>query len=167
MVGDDGAGRSLIRAVDVRVRRTDPGQRLASWLAGAGVKLVPTELIGILVATSLVAFFILSNLVSPVFAFVVAVGASISVARTIVERRRGNRRDAFVAQLPDVARDALQRHLRRALDAAGRALASRELADPAATELQADRGGDAGSGAARGLARARCANGCRRARSRC
>ena len=46
VVGDDGSGRSLVRALDVRLRRTRSGQRLASWLGGAGVKLLPAELIG-------------------------------------------------------------------------------------------------------------------------
>ena len=52
----EGAGRSVVRALDVRLRRTAPGQRLGAWLGGAGVKLLPIELIGLVSAASAVGF---------------------------------------------------------------------------------------------------------------
>ena len=136
VVGDDGSGRSLVRALDVRLRRTRSGQRLASWLGGAGVKLLPAELIGVLIAASVLGFVLLSLLFAPVLAAILAVGASVGIARALIERRRGSRRDAFVAQLPEVARMlsngtsaglSMQQAVR---------MASRELADPAGAELR-------------------------------
>ena len=135
-VAMDGRGRSLVRALDARLRRTRSGQRLGQWLAGSGVKLTPVELIGLVVAGALAGFAVLSVLFAPLIAFVAAVAGSVLIARGLIERRRGNRRDAFVAQLPEVARMlsngaqaglSMQQALR---------MAARELADPAGSELK-------------------------------
>ena len=59
-----------------------------------------------------------------------------SATRAIIERRRGNRRDLFVAQLPEIARmlaNGTQAGL--SMPQAVR-MASRELADPAGAELR-------------------------------
>jgi tight adherence protein B len=134
--GMDGGGRSLIRALDVRLRRTKSGQRLASWLMGAGVKFTPVELIGLMLAGGLGGLVVLSFLFTPVIAFFAAVIGTVMITRGLIERRRGNRRDAFVAQLPEVARMlsngasaglSMQQAVR---------MASRELADPAGAELK-------------------------------
>jgi tight adherence protein B len=136
VVGDEGGGRSLLRALDVRLRRTGPGQRLAAWLLGSGIKLLPAELVGLVAAASLAAFFLLSNLLAPLIALIVAVGASVGAARAYIERRRGNRRDAFVAQLPDVARMLANGTSAGLSMPQAVRMASRELADPAGAELR-------------------------------
>jgi tight adherence protein B len=134
--GVEGGGRSVIRALDVRFRRTQRGQRLASWLMGAGVKFTPVELIGLMLAGGLAAFVVFTFLFAPLIAFLAAAIGTVMVTRGLIERRRGNRRDAFVAQLPEVARMlsngasaglSMQQAVR---------MASRELADPAGAELK-------------------------------
>ena len=134
--GMEGGGRSLVRALDARLRRTRSGQRLGSWLAAAGVKLTPVELIGLMLAGGVAGFVVLTFLFAPVIAFIAAAIGTVAITRGLIERRRGNRRDAFVAQLPEVARMlsngasaglSMQQAVR---------MASRELADPAGTELK-------------------------------
>jgi tight adherence protein B len=132
----EGGGRSLIKALDIRFRRTMTGQRMAAWMSGAAVKLVPFELVLLVVAAAIVSGLILSRLFATWLAVIAAVGLSVGVARFWIERRRGNRRDAFVAQLPEVARllsNGTQAGL--SMPQAVR-MASRELAEPAGTELK-------------------------------
>ena len=134
--GMEGGGRSLVRALDARLRRTRRGQRLGSWLLGAGVKLTPVEFVGLVIAGALAAFVVLSFLFAPVVALIAAAIGAILVSRGLIERRRGNRRDAFVAQLPEVARmlsngAAAGLSMQQAVR-----MASRELADPAGAELK-------------------------------
>jgi tight adherence protein B len=132
----DGSTRSLVRALDVRFRRTASGERMAAWMAGAGVALRPVELIGLIVAASVVGTVVLANLFATWLAFVVAVGGSIMAARAWIERKRGSRRDAFVAQLPEVAR-MLSNGASAGLSMPQAVrMASRELADPAGAELK-------------------------------
>jgi tight adherence protein B len=136
VIGDDGGGRSMVRAFDARLRRTRSGRRLASWLGGAGVRLLPAELVGLVLGASALGFVLLSTLFAPLLALLIAVGASIGIARTIIERRRGNRREAFVAQLPEVAR-MLSNGTSAGLSMPQAVrMASRELADPAGAELR-------------------------------
>ena len=136
VVGDTGSGRSLVRALDARLRRTAPGRRLATWVGGAGLKLLPIELLGLLLAASIAAYFILLPLFAPAIAVVVAVAAPIGIARALIERRRGNRRDLFVAQLPEVARMLANGTSAGLSMPQAVRLASRELADPAGAELR-------------------------------
>lgn len=133
---DEGGGRSIVRALDARLRRTQPGRRLGAWLAGAGVKLLPAELLGISLVAAIAGYFVFSVLLAPVVAAIAAVAATVAVVRAIIERRRGNRRDLFVAQLPEIARmlaNGTQAGL--SMPQAVR-MASRELADPAGAELR-------------------------------
>ena len=133
---DEGGGRSVVRALDVRLRRTGPGKRLGAWLGGAGIKLLPIELVGLVAAASAVGFLIFSNLLAPFLALIVAVGGSVAVARAIIERRRGNRRDLFVGQLPEIARMLSNGTAAGLSMPQAVRMASRELADPAGAELR-------------------------------
>jgi tight adherence protein B len=132
----DGGGRSLVKALDIRFRRTLSGQRMAAWMSGAGVKLLPMELILLGTLAAIVSGLIMSRLFATWMAVVLAIGLSVGVARFWIERKRGSRRDAFVAQLPEVARllsNGTQAGL--SMPQAVR-MASRELADPAGAELK-------------------------------
>ena len=69
-------------------------------------------------------------------AFLFAVVGVAVIARVLVERKRGQRRDEFIDQLPDVAR-VLSNGTSAGLSMAGAMeLAARELAQPAATEME-------------------------------
>jgi tight adherence protein B len=131
----DGSTRSLVRALDVRFRRTRSGERMAAWLSGAGVGIRPVELIGLVVAASVLGTFVFSALFASWLALAIGVGGSILAARGWIERKRGSRRDAFVAQLPEVAR-LLSNGASAGLSMPqAMRMASRELADPAGAEL--------------------------------
>ncbi|HWK27476.1 MAG TPA: type II secretion system F family protein [Solirubrobacter sp.] len=132
----DGATRSVVRALDARLRRTGPGRRLAAWLAGAGVGVSPAELIGLVAASALLGWVLLSLLFARGLALVVAVAGAILIARALIERRRGKRSDAFAAQLPEIARMLSNGAAAGLSMAQAVRLASRELADPAGTELR-------------------------------
>jgi tight adherence protein B len=132
----EGSTRSLVRALDIRFRRTRRGERMADWLAGAGVAIRPVELIGLVAAASLLGTLVFSVIFAGWLALVLAVGGSVLAARTFIERKRDSRRDAFVAQLPEVAR-LLSNGASAGLSMPQAVrMASRELADPAGTELQ-------------------------------
>ena len=134
--GGEGSTRSLVRALDLRFRRTPTGERMAAWIAGAGVGIRPVELIGLVVVAALLGVIVLSTLFASWLAFVLAIGGSVLAARTWIERRRGSRRDAFVAQLPEVAR-LLSNGASAGLSMPqALRMASRELADPAGAELK-------------------------------
>ena len=132
----EGSGKSLVRALDVRLRRTSSGQRLSAWLAGAALKLMPIEYLGLVAMATLVGWLLLATLFAPWVALVVALGASIGVSRAYIERKRGNRRDAFVAQLAEVARMLSNGTSAGLSMPQAIRMASRELADPAGAELK-------------------------------
>ena len=132
----DVRGRSLVRALDVRFRRTASGRRLAAWLAGAGVAILPVELIGLVAAASLAGWVLLGFFFARGLALVLAIAGSVLVARGVIDQRRGRRGEAFIAQLPEIARMlsngasaglSMQQSVR---------MASRELADPGGAELR-------------------------------
>ena len=132
----ESTGRSVIRALDIRFRRTDNGRRLASWLAGAGVRLTPVELIALLIASSLLAWLVLGLLLARPFAFVAAIVGTVVIARALIERRRKQRSEAFIEQLPEIGRMLANGASAGLSIPQALGLASRELADPAATELR-------------------------------
>jgi tight adherence protein B len=132
----DGTGRSLTRALDARFRRTTWGRRLASWLAGAGVALLPVELVGLVICASLAGWVALSFMLAGVLALIVAVAGSILIARGLIERKRGRRTEAFIGQLPEIAR-MLSNGASAGLSMPQAVrMASRELSDPAGIELR-------------------------------
>jgi tight adherence protein B len=97
---------------------------------------MPIEYLGLVAMATLVGWLLLSNLFAPWLALVVALGASIGVSRAYIERKRGNRRDAFVAQLAEVARMLSNGTSAGLSMPQAIRMASRELADPAGAELK-------------------------------
>lgn len=129
------AGRRVRAAVEARLRRTGFGQRLELRLTTAGVAVQPADFL-LLVATAAVAGYVVSGvLLPPVLQVLAALGAARGCYAWI-ERKRAQRREAFVAQLPDLAR------ILSSASSAGLAmtsairLASSELDQPAAAEME-------------------------------
>lgn len=128
------ARRRLRGAADDRLRRTRAGGRLEARLAGAGVDLAPTDFV--LVAAALTATVgVVGDLILPTWLALVAALGSVRAVGAWLERKRAQRRDVFVAQLPDLARvlsnaSSAGLSLRTGLD-----MAASELSDPAASEL--------------------------------
>jgi tight adherence protein B len=133
---EDRGWRRIVHALDARLRRSERGRRLASWLSSGGVRFTPVEfLLGTALAALL--FYLTLTLFLPRWmALVFGVGGAVAAARGWVERRRGQRRDLFVAQLPDLARLLANGASAGLSLPAAIQLAARELDDPAATELR-------------------------------
>ena len=136
-MGDDveRRARRIRRRLDVRLRRTRSGNRLALRLQGAGLGLTVLDFMA-LVALAAVAGYFLARIVLPplfsLFASVAAVGGCFAWLR----RKQNERREVFIGQLPELARvlsnaASAGLALRTAIP-----MAADELTDPARTELQ-------------------------------
>jgi len=122
------------RRLNARARRTGWGHRLDRRLAGATLSIGPGDF-AVLVAAgaallAVISHPLLGNIGSIVIALAVVVGAS-----RWLDRRRRKRVEAFVAQLPDLARvlgnaASAGLALRTAID-----LAAREMPEPASVEF--------------------------------
>lgn len=125
----------LMSRLDARLRRTEPGRRLARRLAGAGVPFTAAQFgLGVTAAAALV-FVLARTVVAPLFAALLAAG-TVRMGWAWVKRKQDQRREVFVNQLPEVARvlsNAASAGLaiRTAIE-----MAAAELADPAATEMR-------------------------------
>ena len=137
--GRDESGRSAYRAAlerfDTRLRRTRRGQRLAQWLRSSGGPLSPVDAVAIVVVGGLLLSLVLTLLVPPVAAVILGYAFVVLGMRWYVERARAKRRDAFMDQLPDLAR-MLSNGTQAGLSIAGAVqMAARELDDPAGSEM--------------------------------
>jgi tight adherence protein B len=140
LAGDAGweqdAGRRVVATVDQRLRRTAAGERYATGLRAAGVPVAPAEFLLIQAGAVLVLWLAGQLFLSGLAALVVALVLTVLGARTYVARRRTARRDAFISQLPELAR-VLSNGTQAGLSLAGAVqLAARELEDPAGAEMR-------------------------------
>lgn len=122
--------------LDARIRRTGWGRRLTEWLRSAGVGLAPVDFLSFVFTGVVVGTLGLSLLMGERGAFAVSVVAGWFGARAYVARERDRRVEAFVSQLPDVARTlsnatAAGLSLPQAIRLAGR-----ELPEPAGGEMR-------------------------------
>src|SRR5687767_4006928 len=132
---DDAAVTRLRQSVDTWLRRRPAGRRLGNWLQGAGSPLTPADFLLLCASGTMFLTVVLSLFMPPGVALLFAVVGVAGIARVLVERKRGQRRDEFINQLPDVAR-VLSNGTSAGLSMAGAMeLAARELAKPAATEM--------------------------------
>jgi tight adherence protein B len=132
---DDAAVTRLRQSFDAWLRRRPAGRRLGNWLQGAGSPLSPADLLLLCFSGALFLTVALGTFVPRGVALVISIVTVAGVARALVERKRGQRRDEFINQLPDVAR-VLSNGTSAGLSMAGAMeLAARELAQPAATEM--------------------------------
>ena len=128
--------RRLVRRADASLRRTGGGQRLGTWLRGAGVPFSALDFVALVAAVTLIAWLLgrllLPGFVAGLFGLAVGVGGG----RWYVERKRAQRRDEFISQLPELAR-ILSNGTQAGLSMAGAVqLAARELDDPAGAEMR-------------------------------
>ena len=129
------AYRAALERLDARLRRTQSGQRLAQWLRASGGPLSPVDAVAIVIVGGLLLGLLLTLLVPPLVAFVLGFVFVVLGLRWYVERARARRRDAFMDQLPDLAR-MLSNGTQAGLSIAGAVqMAARELDDPAAAEM--------------------------------
>jgi tight adherence protein B len=131
------AFRAALQRIDDGLRRTSRGQRLAEWLRASGGPLSPVDFLAIVVVGGLVLSGLLLLLSPPLVAFLLGYATVILGMRWWVDRARARRRDAFMDQLPDLAR-MLSNGAQAGLSIAGAVqMAARELDDPAGAEMAA------------------------------
>jgi len=133
---EEGGLRRLMHRLDVRLRRTARGRRLATWLSSAAVPVRPAEFLLGCAGGSLLLYLAGTLFMPRLMALIVGVACAVGAARGWVEKRRARRRDLFVAQLPDVARLLANGASAGLSLPAAIQLAARELDDPAATEMR-------------------------------
>ena len=115
--------------------RTTPGRRLQVHLDGAALRLRALQAAGIALAAALAGYFVASFIVGTVASIVA--GALVIVGLSMwLERKREARRDAFMAQLPELARILSNGASAGLSMVSAYGVAVQELDDPAKTELQ-------------------------------
>jgi tight adherence protein B len=128
--------RRIVRALDARLRRTERGRRLGTWLSSGASPVSPAEFLLLCALGSLVLYVGFTLFLPRWMALLLGVGCAVFGARGWIEKRRNQRRDQFVAQLPDVARLLANGASAGLSLPAAIQLAARELEDPAANELR-------------------------------
>src|SRR5215217_7821307 len=133
---DEAAVARLRQSFDAWLRRRPAGRRLGNWLQAAGSPLSPADLLLLCASGTLCLTVVLSLFVPLGVAFLFAVVGLAATVHVLVERKRGQRRDEFINQLPDVAR-VLSNGTSAGLSMPGAMeLAARELGQPAAAEME-------------------------------
>jgi tight adherence protein B len=115
--------------------RTPPGRRLQIHLDGAALPLHALQASAIALAAALAGYFVASFIVGT-FASIVAAGLVIVGLSMWLERKRELRRDAFMGQLPELARILSNGASAGLSMVSAYGVAVQELDDPAKTELQ-------------------------------
>ncbi len=129
--------RRVLEFIDLRLRRGRPGRRLHEWLRACGAPLATADFVGIVVAVAVVVALLGMLVVPPAAAGIIGVAGTLAGARSWGERLRGQRSEAFIQQLPELAR-TLSNASAAGLSMIGAVqLTARELADPAGTEMRA------------------------------
>jgi tight adherence protein B len=115
--------------------RTTPGRRLQVHLDGAALRLRALQAAGIALAAALAGYLVASFIVGTVASIVA--GALVIVGLSMwLERKREARRDAFMGQLPELARILSNGASAGLSMVSAYGVAVQELDDPAKTELQ-------------------------------
>jgi tight adherence protein B len=136
MGDDERVSERLSIALDARVRRTQSGRRLARWLDGTGTGVRAGDFILLVLSGAFALSMLLALLLAPLAGTIVSLIAVIVAARSWGEWQRGRRREAFIGQLPDLAR-VLSNGASAGLSLAGAIeLAAREMPEPAGEEMR-------------------------------
>ncbi len=130
-----GRRQRLVQRLDARLVGTRRGAELAARLRSAGTDRTAGQFASIVVGAALGGYLLASLLFPPVIALVMG-GAAVWSCFIWLERKLGQRRDAFVAQLPEVARLLSNGAAAGLSMPAAIELAVREIEPPAKDELQ-------------------------------
>lgn len=136
VLGDDAyQGMPRIERWDRVFRATRVGRRLEAEMGLAGVERRPIVVFGGGAAVALVAAVLLWTLLAPLFG-VIGVTTGLFAVRAYLGRERSRRLEAFVAQMPELARVLANATSAGLSISTAVGVAAAELADPARTELQ-------------------------------
>ncbi|MBT0772633.1 type II secretion system F family protein [Kineosporia sp. J2-2] len=135
VMGDDYyAGADRLERADRVFRATSVGRRLEREMILAGVDRRPVVVFGAGVGVGLAAALGLWALLAPLFG-VIGVLAGLVAVRTYLRRERSRRLEAFIAQMPELARVLANATNAGLSISTAVATAGAELAEPARTEM--------------------------------
>lgn len=132
--GLDGEEPSLLEVFDQRFRRTRPGRWLVRELDVAGIRRRPSVVFFGGLAVAVVGSVTMWTLLAPLLGVIGSLLGVLAV-RGYLRRARERRREAFVAQLPELARVLANASYAGLSLPTAIAIAGDELAEPARTEL--------------------------------
>lgn len=125
----------LLATVERAIARTRRGRRLGVALTAGAIRMTPLQFLAAAVGAALAAFVVMTLL----FSTVISVLGALAVLRgafAYLRRRRDQRRDRFVGQLPDLARVLSNATSAGLSVTAALEIAVNELEEPAETELR-------------------------------
>lgn len=135
VLGDETTTLSRTTQWDRRFRRSRIGGRIERELILAGVDRPPLVVAGGAAASTVVVSYVLWSALAPLFGVASAVAGYFGL-RAYLSRARARRREAFIAQMPQLARLLANAvHAGKAIPAAV-AMAAAELDEPARSEMQ-------------------------------
>ncbi|MBF5080229.1 type II secretion system F family protein [Quadrisphaera sp. INWT6] len=115
--------------------RTRLGRGLADRLAGGSVRLAPLDFAALVLGAGVLAALVVRPLLGVVGGLLVVALAVVGASRWL-QRRRGKRVEAFVGQLPEVARVMSNASAAGLSMPTAVGMVAREVADPAGTEFR-------------------------------
>ena len=121
--------------LDRALGRTQAGRRLREALEMSGVTTSPSKFVTAGVSLSLVAGVVLARSLSPLL-FPVGLLLGVQATRVYLRRTKNRRREAFIAQMPDLARTLSNATSAGLSVRTALAMAVDELADPARAEIR-------------------------------
>jgi tight adherence protein B len=128
-------GAGLLRRLDSLLRATAAGADVEQRLLAAGSELRVVDLVVMALASAAAVFVLARTVMGSLLALAAALAAAWAW-RVWLERRRAKRREAFVAQLPDLAR-VLSNGASAGLSMVGAVdMAAAELDEPARSEMR-------------------------------
>jgi len=132
---DRAEDQPLLDRLDRRFRRTRPGRAVERELVLAGIDQRPVVIVLAAVGIGALTAYILWTALAPVFG-VLGLSVGIFVARAFIRRAKARRLEAFIAQMPELARVLANATNAGLSIATAIAIAGEELAAPAGTELR-------------------------------
>ncbi|MFW5473240.1 type II secretion system F family protein [Knoellia sp. CPCC 206450] len=132
--GSDDDATSALQLFDRWFRRTRPGRWLERELEFAGIERAPSVMFFGGLSLGLVMVVLIANLLAPLLA-VAGLGLGFLGVRVYLKRAQERRREAFVSQLPELARVLANASYAGLSLPTAIAIAGDELAEPARTEL--------------------------------
>lgn len=133
--GEDAGDQPLVDRLNRRFRPTRLGRLIERELVLAGVSAKPVVVLAVVVGTGLVVGYVMWTALAPVFG-VLGLSAGVLALRGFLRRARNRRLEAFIAQMPELARVLANATNAGLSIPTAIAIAGDELDDPARSELK-------------------------------
>ncbi len=129
------AGGLRWSTIDRQLLRTSSGRRLRETLEMSGVSTAPSKFLAVAVAVSVLLGLLLARSLSGLL-FPLGLVLGLQLTRAYLRRAKNRRREAFIAQMPELARTLSNATSAGLSVRTALAMAVDELADPARSEIR-------------------------------